>query len=73
MDNYDAYGSFSQPLTSLTASNVPTAIFVSQNDYISTVEDGLSLNKAIQNSVHFQILENEDHSSVVFSKNMTYF
>jgi len=73
MDNYEAYGTFGQPLISLTESNIPTAIFVSRNDYISTVEDGLSLNKLIKNSVHFQILEEEDHSSVVFSKNMSYF
>lgn len=71
--NYDEYGSFSHPLNVLTNSNVPTAIFVSRNDYISTVEDGLNLNKLIKNSVHFQILEDEDHSSVIFSKNMTYF
>jgi len=73
MDNYKAYGSPSQPLNILTESNIPTAIFVARNDYISTVEDGLNLNKLIKNSVHFQILEDEDHSSVIFSKNMTYF
>jgi hypothetical protein len=71
--NYDEYGSFSHPLNVLTSSTIPTAIFVSEHDLIATVEDGLTLNNIIKNSVHFQILENEDHSSVIFSKNMTYF
>ena len=73
MENWEAYNQFGAPQIPITNSKIPTAIFVSRHDKIATVEDNLKLSKTIQNNIHFEILEEEDHSSVIFSKNMTYF
>jgi len=49
------------------------ALFVARHDQIGDVKDNENLAKRLSNVKHFKIFENEDHLSMSFSKNMTYF
>jgi len=57
----------------LDHTSIPTAIFVARHDQLADVKDNQRLCKEINNCIKFSILEDEDHQSVTFSKNMTYF
>ena len=71
--NYNDYGQSSPPEIPLENLTIPTALYVARHDMIATVDDVINLNKILPNVVDFQILENEDHLSLQFGSNMTYF
>ena len=49
-------------------------MFVARHDAIADVSDNIRVRNALgENCVHFSILEDEDHLSLSFSKDMTYF
>ena len=48
-------------------------MFVAKHDEIADYQDNLRVKAAIPNVVDFQLLEDDDHLSMSFSKNMTYF
>ena len=48
-------------------------MFVARDDKIGDVKDNEILAKRLSNVKHFKIYDDEDHLSISFSKNMTYF
>lgn len=58
----------------MSLNQVPTAMFVARHDAIADLEDNLVVrDKLGDRCVHFEVLENEDHLSMSFSKDMSYF
>lgn len=48
-------------------------MYVAKHDEIADLRDNLEVKARIPNVIDFTLLENEDHLSMSFSKNMTYF
>lgn len=61
------------PEIALEQITVPVALFVAREDFVADVQDNENVRQRIPNVAHYRILENEDHLSLSFSKNMTYF
>lgn len=71
--NLAVYFSNDVPQIDLSKIKVPVALFIAEQDHIADVHDNKRLQKEIPNVVAFEILKNEDHLSMAFSKDLTYF
>ena len=72
------FASFSYPTSQgkdipLDQNKIPTVLFTARDDKIGDVADNKQLAETLSNVVKLRILDDEDHLSVIFSKNMTYF
>ena len=73
---YDNRGFFSQDKPEqidLTKISVPVGMFLAKQDFIANGIDNQWVRSQIPNVVKYRTFENEDHLSLNFSKNMTYF
>lgn len=73
-ENFKIYKSINPPVIDLSKINVPVAMYMAEFDEIGDLQDNRVLKRKIGNMVkHFEVIKNEDHLSLMFSKNMTYF
>ena len=71
--NVAKYGQKNPPEIDITGiSNVPVAMFVGLQDPFSDVVDAKWAYDSIPSSVHFQTIENCDHSSYLMGKDMSF-
>lgn len=71
--NLGVYFSSEAPMIELSKIQVPVALFIAEQDHIADVHDNERLRKTLPNVVAYEILKDEDHLSLAFSKNLTYF
>ena len=57
----------------LSKVSIPTALFLGDEDQIADRLDNEELAKRLPNVIKFRVLENQDHLSVSFAKDMSYF
>ena len=67
------YGQLKPPEARLEDIKVPVVMVLGKHDQIADLRDNLEIKKRIPNLVDFRLYEDEDHMSLQFSKNMTYF
>ena len=67
------YWSSEPPEVNLGAIKVPVAMYMAEDDKIGDMIDNTKLKSKIRTVVHFEMLKDEDHLSLTFSKDMTYF
>ena len=71
--NYGIYLDNEPPVIDLSKIKVPVAMWVAGFDHIADVKDNQRLRKELPNVVDYTFLPDEDHLSLTFSKNLTYF
>jgi len=71
--NFKYYWSNSAPEIPLETICIPVAMFMASDDQIADIRDNEDLRKRIPKVVHWEVLPDEDHLSLSFSKDMTYF
>ena len=52
---------------------IPIAMYIAEQDNIADLKDNKNVKSKLKNVVDFRTYEDEDHLSMAFSKNMTYF
>ena len=67
------YGQEHPPEIDISKIDVPTALIVAKEDQIGDARDNAQVLSLLPNVVFHKVYDNEDHLSLQFSKNMTYF
>ena len=67
------YGQEHPPEIDISKIHVPTALIVAGEDQIGDARDNAEVLSLLPNVVFHKVYDNEDHLSLQFSKNMTYF
>ena len=71
--NYEKYNQSTPQTIDLSKITTPVALFLGEDDQIADRLDNELLRDQLPNVVEFKVLENHDHLSVSFSKDMSYF
>ena len=71
--NQRYYSKDTPPEVALEQISVPVALYLGAYDQIADIKDNENVKRRISNVVDYRVFADEDHLSLTFSKNMTYF